>query len=235
MKISLNILKSAMNTQVDRQGVVANNLANISTTGFKRDVSFIEFLTGDPASKLVVRTDFAPGRLKQTDNPLDLALVGRGFFAVETDDGEAYTRNGRFTVGEDGVLRTVSGFPVLGLNGPVTLPLEGMRGGGLTVTARGEVLVGGEPAAMLRIVDFESYAGLKKVGADLFKATAGSFPEPAVEPAVRQGNLEESNVDPIGEMVGLIELQRRFESSLRVVRALDGALGRAVNDIGRLS
>ncbi|MDP8241025.1 MAG: flagellar hook basal-body protein [Candidatus Hatepunaea meridiana] len=233
MNIKLEILKNAMIAQTRKTGVTANNLANLNTSGYKRDVAFVDYLKDSQNSNLKVETDFSQGQLKQTNNPLDLALAGRGFFTVETNQGETYTRNGHFQVGQDGLLKTSNGNPVIGNGGWINISTDGMKAGKINVTTRGEVYQNNELIDVLRIVDFESYIGLKKTGENLFVNTGNISSELVDEPVVKQGNLEVSNVSPVGEMIEMIEIQRQFESSQRTAKIIDSVLGRAVNDIGK--
>jgi flagellar basal-body rod protein FlgG len=233
MDVHLDNLKSMMVAQTQKTDVVANNLANVNTTGYKRDVAFFRFLEGSQQTVLRMHTDFTQGQIRQTENPLDLAISGPGFFAVETAQGEAYTRDGHFSVDRRGRLTTSDGNPVLGHGGAILLSLDGVKTGEVTVTERGEVYVNGEFVDRLKIVEIPHGGQVKKVGTNLFRINGNVVSDLIEEPKVYQGNLEASNVNPIEEMVNLIEIQRQFESSQRAVQTIDRAMERAANQLGR--
>ncbi|MFC1747020.1 flagellar hook-basal body protein [Candidatus Neomarinimicrobiota bacterium] len=211
--------------------VTANNLANINTTGFKRDDSFTDwFMEAVELGSAQRYTTFAQGTLRTTDNPLDLALTSQGFFTLETPSGIAFTRNGHFSVSEDGFIITGQGYRVLGERGP--LSVTGVDGamGDLEIAINGEIYVDGIPNGFLDIANIVDLRTLEKVGGNLYRMTDDALvtrlsPE---QIHVQQGMLEGSNVDPVSEMIDLIDYQRQFESTQRVVRAMDSLLGRAV-------
>jgi len=210
--------------------IVANNMANISTTGFKRDATFtdwyIESLNDVGARKY---TDFAQGELHETDNPLDLGLASRGFFVVQTQSGPAFTRNGHFTVNDQGFVHSAQGYLLQGLRGPISVISANGTPGDVQITGRGEVYVDKILVDQLMIANILDLNTLDKIGSNLYRTTDATViteldPDQFV---VRQGVLEGSNVEPVSEMVKLIELNRNFESTQRVARAMDDILGRA--------
>jgi len=223
-----------MVAQLQKNDIVANNLANINITGYKKDVVFLEVLKDETNPKVNIRTDYSQGSMKQTNNPLDLAISGPGFFTIETDQGEAYTRDGHFTVDDQGILRTSGGNAVLGQGGWINLIPDNTKVGQVNITTLGDIYVDDTLIDTLRITDFADYSGLRKIGQNLFRASADVETRTVEEPNVLQGNLEESNVSAVQEMVNLIEIQRQFESSQRIVKTIDRALGRAVNQISRV-
>lgn len=235
MEINLSKLKQAMIGQVDKNNVISNNLANINTTGFKKDVLFFETLADEMSDKDGAKhtVDLAQGHLKNTSNPLDLAISGKGFFTVETENGFGYTRDGHFKMDADGVLRSSAGNPVLGENGWIALMYDGMNPKEITVTREGEIFVNGEFFDRLKLTDFESISELKKTGNNLFIAKDEAFPLEVENPEVCQGFLEDSNVSPVQEMIELIEVQRQFESIQRMVRSMDEVFKSAVNQVGQ--
>ncbi len=235
MKLDLELMKDSMILQTRKNDVVANNLANLQTIGFKRDRVFFQVLSNKMQEPLemIVKPDFSQGPLQQTGNPLDLAFSGRGFFTVETPSGEAYTRNGHFRLDADGTLLTSDGLPVLGEGGPIVLQGKENTPLSIVVTEEGEIFVDDEYMDRLRIVDFENYDQLQKAGANLFVLSGEATPITPENSAIRQGFLEKSNVDPVREMVDLIEVQRRFENTQRMVRAVDELMGAAVNKISK--
>jgi len=222
-----------------RLEVIANNLANINTNGFKRDSLFVQMMNdsgvappagaAEISSRVNVErvTDFAEGALVQTSNSLDLALQGSGFFVVQTPQGVRYTRNGNFSITLDGTLTTQEGYPVLGKEGAIKFPdLQKLAQESVAVAATGEVSVGKNTIGTLRIVAFEHPHRLKKEGGSLFGVDPTN--DPGVRdvelPTVRQGFLEESNVDGIAEMIEMIEITRHFESNQKAIAAQDATL-----------
>ncbi|HGY55148.1 MAG TPA: flagellar basal-body rod protein FlgF [Caldithrix abyssi] len=235
MEITLPRLKMALMGQLSKNEIVANNLANMDTNGYKKDIIFFEHL-----KKNMDKTDsgaqqsvyFKQGPLKQTKNPFDFALSGRGFFTVETANGIAYTREGHFKVDEDGILRTVRNEPVMGASGWISVVLDdNITPEKITVTKDGEIFADGKYLDKLQITDFEDIGKLVKKGNNMFvvQGDAGAFD--VEEPNVQQGFLEGSNVNPAEEMIQLIEVQRQFESAQKMVQSMDSIFRTAVNRI----
>ncbi len=208
--------------------VVANNLANISTTGFKAEgvvfqehlmpvASANQFTTGDRKLSYVQDRatwhDLSQGPVEQTGNPLDIALSGDAFLAVQTPRGERYTRNGALQVNANGELVTSEGYQVLGDGGPITLQngdrdvsistdgtISVREGRNTTDSARGK----------LRLVSFAQPQRLQKDGASTFAAPADLAPQPAPTVKVTQGAVEKSNVRGVIEMTRMIEVTRSY-------------------------
>ena len=235
MQFELTKLKQAMMAQVDRNNLSANNLANITTTGFKKDEMFFQTLSDelDIAKSMTHVTDLEQGQLQETANPFDLAISGKGFFTVETKDGLAFTRDGSFHVDEEGVIRNKSDLPVLGEGGWINVVSETGKPREVKITERGEVFADGNLIDKLAISDFENPADLKKTGSSLFLAGDDAIEFRVEEPEVKQGFLEGSNVNPAQEMIDLIEIQREFESIQRMVQTLDDVYKQAVQQVGR--
>jgi flagellar basal-body rod protein FlgG len=227
MERGLYIAASGMLAEMVRQDQIANDLANASTPGYKADRStqrsFAELLlqnqaTGAPIGGLgmgveidSVVTDFSPGPLRQTGEPLDLAVEGEGFFAVNTPQGVRYTRNGQFTLSPEGTLTTPLGGEVQGRNGgPVRAAADG------TVDPR-DVGVFAVPNA-------------QKAGDNLFTGQA----QGQAGGVVRTGALEGSSADPAHSMIDLIASFRSFEAGQRVIRTIDDTLEKAANRVGSL-
>jgi flagellar basal-body rod protein FlgG len=239
--------EASMRPKMTRMEVIANNLANINSTGFKRDRVFVEILKesgapvadgrGDLTGTRVRRAvDLTPGSLRPTNNPFDLALEGQGFFAVETPNGLRLTRNGHFMLSPDGGLVTAEGFPVQGENGNVVVPnMDKYQLGNITINEAGEVLADREPLTRLRIVTVADPDQLQKDHESLLMPGANQIPVniPHDQLHVRQGFLEESNVDGIEEMIAMIELSRSFETDQKIIQSQDATLDRSM-DIGRV-
>jgi flagellar basal-body rod protein FlgG len=230
------IYTAGMLARMKQLEIAANNLANLNTVGFKKDdLDFRQLIADDMAStggnglagSEEFRTDFTQGGLSETTNRFDLALDGPGFFTVQVGADLFYTRNGNFSLNENGELVTALGYQVHGTSGPITITSNDAK-----INSAGEIIVNNSVAGKLRIVDFPDKTQLTKQGDNLFAAP------PALQPGqssaiVRQGFLEESNVDPLQLMVELIDLQSAFETSQRVLRAEDDTLRRSVNDLGK--
>lgn len=257
MRTSFYIATSGILQGTARQQVAVNNLANITTVGFKRDqvVSFPATLalasaqTPDlvlaslqresptPASIGVgvatqeIVTDFSLGSLQETGQPLDLALTGKGFFRVETPQGERYTRDGRFGRDDQGRLATVDGYPVLGEAGPLTL-----GEGPVSIAEDGTVSSGGKALGKLSIVGFEDMSSLQKSGQNLFEAPPSTGKAlPAKDVHLRQGCLEMSNVDLVEAVVEMMTVARIYQTNQEMIKTQDELLSRIINDLGRLA
>lgn len=226
----------------ERLDMIANNLANTNTTGFKKDaVSYQKFQKVLDASMLYSGQfrekpvdvvigkqyiDASQGGFEDTHNPLDVAIAGEGFFAVNTPDGIRYTRSGNFTLSAEGLLVTQQGYTVQGQGGDITIGK-----GKVTISEGGSIMVDDVVVDKLQVVSVEE-KGLDRQG-NSFYAPKQGFEATAVEqPEVRQGVLESSNVDPITEMVGLITTQRAYESFQKVIRAVNDTYSQSMRTVG---
>jgi flagellar basal-body rod protein FlgG len=238
--------EASMRPKMTRMEVLAHNLANIDTVGFKKDRVFVEMLKekaaasdgrGDLDNAVVEeRTDFTEGALRQTGNPFDVALQGRGFFVVDTPRGTRLTRNGTFTLGPQGFLQTPEGYMVQGAAGPIRVPdSERLDAGKVSITEEGEILMDRDIIGRLRVVDVPDVLQLEKEHQAYFATTrpADISDIPDAERMVRQGYVEESNVDGIEEMITMIELSRSFEADQRMIQAQDATLDKTM-DVGRV-
>ncbi|RMF90850.1 MAG: flagellar hook-basal body protein [Nitrospinota bacterium] len=178
---------------------------------------------------LTVQTDFSQGPIRQTGNPLDLALEGRGFFVVEgPGGGTAYTRQGTFSINSEGFLVTPNGLLVQGERGPIAI-----RGSQVTIDREGRVLVDQRFVDRLRLVDFPQPYPLVKMGDALFRTRSPLPEEEPTDLVVHQGAIELANSQPIRLMSEVIETVRAYEVYQKVLRAFDETTARAVNDIAR--
>ncbi len=202
--------------------VTANNIANMSTAGFKVEKLLLRNVSAGPATALGgtspisfvqdtgVSRRFSDGQIEKTGRALDLALSGPGFFVIETPNGERYTRDGRFAVNDVGVLTTADGMAVLDDGGAqITLDVNGEPP---IITKEGSVQVGGLEVARLDIANFENLNSLIKEGEGRFRAPANAAVQAVDKPVIMQHHLERSNVVAIVEMSRLIETTRAYQS-----------------------
>lgn len=245
---------TGMLTQQRRMDVVANNLANVNTTGHKRDFVVVRSFSEELSHRINddsdwarsrpvgfyplglfiddVYTDHSVGAFQVTGGALDLALTTQGFFVINTVDeaggaAERFTRAGSFTLGPDNVLMTKAGGRVQGESGDIVIP-----NGEINIDRNGFIYSNGELVDRLRLVDFTDTRSLRKVGDNLFATTPESV-EAAFSGMVEQGYLERSNVNSVREMVEMITLQRIYDANSRLISVHDRTLGNAVNDIAR--
>ena len=215
-----------LNAAAKSQEVLARNIACASHHGYRRaTLRFADELlqaSGTPALSAVEGVGFEQGELLRTDSPCDLALEGDGFFTLEKPGGGfLYTRKGSFTLGADGRIVTPSGFALLGSSGPVLLP----PGSKVSVLKDGTVLADDVAVGKLRIAAFPDKSGLTRAGTTLFEETGNvSKAMPAVDCSVRQGYLENSNVNLLTEMIRMIENARAFEAGQRNVASVSTAM-----------
>ena len=221
--------------------VIANNMANMNTTGFKAEsVKFEEFVAPQARMETFPRTDrrlsyvwdvatirdFSQGAVFRTGNPLEVALQGEGFLVVETPQGERYTRNGALTTNENGELVTNEGFRVLGEGGPIEI---GAEYDGIAIAGDGTISTGQGTIARLRLVEFENPQQLEMTGSSLF---AGDGARPARATRVVQAAVEKSNVVPVLELSRMIEVTRTYDVVSRLLRQSDELRGRAIERLG---
>ncbi len=250
---------TGMEAQQTRLDVTANNIANVSTSGFKKSrAEFADLMYqtvraagaptgGDTAAPGAIEVGLGvrvaatqrmlgQGELRQTGNPLDVSIEGAGFFAVQTPSGDvAYTRNGAFQLDAEGRLVTSEGFV---LAGEITVPLEAQS---VAIAADGTVsaIVPGDPQpqnlGQLQIATFANPAGLEALGKTLFRESAASGTAVVGAPgeggagSLLQGSIELSNVNVVEEMIDLISGQRAYEVNTRVIKAADEMLGQTAH------
>lgn len=233
----------------ERQSAIANNIANVTTAGFKRHepvvMGFQEvFLqrAGNPRVLDVRRapgggvkvrhtfSDFRNGVLRKTGNPLDIALVGPGFMAVETPQGERYTRDGSLTIMGDGVLATATGHEVQDVLGGAI----NVQGGSASIDGQGIVRVNDEVRGQIRLVEFAEPQSLEREGTSLFRANetalAGLIDSEAT--SVVPESLEGANVQLPREIAGMMLAARAYAANQRVIVAMDETLGRVIDRVG---
>lgn len=248
MVSGLKTSAAAMDAQNERLSVLANNLANVGTVGFKADgLAFFQLLTSpraagsvsptDPAAPpmqagIRTRVDFSDGAMRDTGNPLDLAIEGSGFFAVGDPTNPKLTRAGNFTRGAGGGLETLDGQPVLGDGRqPIRLP----PGGKITIEENGDIVVDGTSAGKIGVFDVKNRGPLSRDGSARFVVPQGVQIATAETVKIKQGALEQSNVNPVVTLVEMIDALRVYEAASKAARSVDETLNRAVGDVGRTS
>ncbi|MEG1848156.1 MAG: flagellar hook-basal body protein [Lachnospiraceae bacterium] len=248
---------TGMVNEQNRMDVLTNNLANSATTGFKKEGStsqtFKDVLAykikdssenpnlarrigiNTPGVKIGENyTDYEQGAFKMTNNPLDIAIGGEGFFNIEFTNkaGETstkYTRDGSFTMDKEGYVVTKDGDFVLGAGGKIKLdPLQAVA-----VDQTGAITQAGKKVAQLEITDFEDYDYLEHYGENMYQAVEGATMKKS-DTVVFGGYLEASNVQVVSEMVEMMTVTRAYESSQRLIQTHDSTLDKTVNQIGRL-
>lgn len=247
----LYLAEGAMLVQQAQLQVISNNLANLRTTGFKKDhgveTSFAEWMIyelrpeettgsgsalrpiGTMAHNVATQetvTAFFQGPLEITDRTLDFAIVGQGFFQVEGEEDTLYTRNGRFTLNDEGTLVTIEGYTVLGEGGPIQLESEE-----ISVLPDGSIIGSqGQQVGQLQIAVFGPDALMEKFGYNYFTTDAAEDGEADFE--VLSGALEGSNVNLPREMTSLMMVRRTYEAAQKIMITYDQLLDKVVNDVG---
>jgi flagellar basal-body rod protein FlgF len=224
--------------------IIANNIANVDTTGFKVENLMVRTEPAAPASmkdgpnpvKFVlddgVARDFTQGSFRTTGGAFDLAIEGKGFFQVETASGERYTRDGRFTLSPDGRLTTQEGDPVMGEGGEIILdPAKGQ----ISIAQDGTISQADEKVGKVAVFLFDDRSVLDKDRGNLFKNTSNAQPVPDTASRVRQGMLEGSNVNPILQITRMIEVSRAYESVVKTMENTADLSRRAVERLGRVA
>jgi len=227
--------------------VIANNIANVSTPGFKREAAkFEEYITemrpaeGQTGTQQVsfvkdagVIRDSSQGNIEQTGATYDVAINGKGYFAVQTPQGMRYTRDGHFSLDNNGNLVTSSGYQVQGDGGAITItPNDGEISIAPDGTISSVVNGVGNQLGKLKIVDFADTAALVKQGANLY--STGQTPIAPTNSGVRQGALEASNVAPVIEISHMIEVMRAYEATATLAKSQEDMMRQAIEKLGQM-
>ena len=242
-----NAMYVALSRQMTLQrelNIVANNIANVDTTGFKVEGTMVKtdpatgamMADGPPSLKFViddgVTRDFTQGTLRQTDGAFDLGIEGQGFFRIQTASGERFTRDGRFTLSPEGKLTTQDGDAVQGESGEITVNPEL---GAVSIAVDGTVSQGANKVGKIDVVTFDDLASLSKTGDNQFRNTSNLQPQPATAARVHQGMLEGSNVNSVLQVTRLIEISRAYESMARTIENSAELSRRSVERLGRVA
>lgn len=232
---------TAMQQAAQRHELISQNLSHLNMPGYRRvslpqqtfESTFSEAQQGNFAFDSLgtasrgPAVDFTPGFFEHTDQPLDFAIQGDGFFTVDANDQELYTRNGAFHVNSDGRLVTADGYPVKADSGNLTLPPNSTIND-LDVTEDGTATVNGVSIGKLKIVRFDNAKALQQKGVTLFSAPGGVTPQDT-DAVVLQGAREHSNVHPVRELVDLIAASRAHESAQKAMNTLSAAIENHTN------
>jgi flagellar basal body rod protein FlgG len=210
-----------------RQQVLANNLANANTHGFKAEIAFSR-LIGDAIAATDVSADMTQGSLTATRNPLDVSVQGSGFFVVSTAAGERHIRGGTLETDSDRRLVDMAGNPVLGDQGPIVLP-----SGDVSISPEGQVRVNSKLVAQLRLESVDPKAPFVHEGGTMFVPDASRKPIPLAERHIVQGSIEESNVNTMLAMTEMVEVMHRYGAAQKSIATIDAIRGIAVNDLAK--
>lgn len=236
---------SGMMLSMAKQDVIANNLANVNSSGYKKDTAaakaFPEMLIsrlkekdsprvigalGTGACMAGIYTDYSQGTLKKTENSYDMAIDGAGFFVLSLPDGqEGFTRSGNFKLNSEGMLVSNQGYPVLDIDDNIIY----IEGEDFAVDERGIISVDGEEITRLKVVAFADINSLSKRGDNIYTALGYAADNNS---RIRQGYLEESNVNAVKEMVDLITVNRSYESLQKIIQAEDETVKTAIDQVG---
>ena len=247
---------TGMYNEQNRLDVIANNIANAATTGYKQEgvtsqsfdnmlaIKVRDYAVGRKSEVIgsmtlgvkvgEVYTNHTQGSIRPTENTYDLALDGAGFFTMKVTDTAGndhirYTRAGNFTVTQEGYVTDADGNRLQSEAGDLLVP----TGASIVFDTSGAVYADGELIDQLKIIDFEDYNYLKKYADTMYEAVAGAT-EIEAEGQVLQGFLEQSNVNVVKEMTQMIAITRAYEANQKVLKAMDSTMDQAVNSVGRV-
>ncbi|MFZ6721404.1 flagellar hook-basal body protein [Undibacterium sp. Ji49W] len=245
----LGVALQGMQNDAARMERISLNMANALTTAYKREVviehTFGEMIQSDlnhdaQVSPLEVSTDNHQGTFKVTGQSFDFAISGNGYFEIATPQGPAYTRLGNFRVDPQGRLVNGQGFPVMGKSGEILIrtskPNVDLSGKFSEETdALDSGKISGTSNGQFKLMEFERAADLIKIGDGMLVASEGSFGVESKKSQIQQGQLENSNVNSMQEMVQVMQTMRHFESMQRIAQGYDEMIGTAVRKLGEVS
>ncbi len=245
MDNTILITLSAQNALLRQMEVAANNMANVTTTGFKAENILFEPISKKPASIVenpttvefvrdyTIARDFRPGALMRTDNSLDVALTGEGFFGVNSAQGLSYTRDGRFSLDTNGRLISHDGNPIIDIAGQ-EINIDLTQGEPL-IAKDGTITQNGAQIAQIGVFAFNRPGALDKIGDNLLRPTQGSGQAFAPQEfQVVQGMIEGSNVVAIQELTKIMEISRAFESATKLQKQAEDLRSKAIDRLGRV-
>lgn len=242
---AISISAVSLQNNLQKLDTLSHNVANMSTPGYKRAITSTESFASQlsrlsnthssPARltsaipSTVNSRDFTAGALNFTDNPLNIAVEGNGFFELVDSTGTYYSKRGDFSLDSNGQVK-LSGSNLLlnGVSGDIRLQSAEPE-----ITATGRVFENNQEVAQIKVVTFENTDNLISLGQGVFRASASSSPQEVDAPAIRQSYLEASNSQPAEEMLNLIQLARHMEATQQVIRGYDDMLATVFEDLGR--
>lgn len=249
---------TGMATEQERLDIIANNIANAATVGYKQESvtnqAFDQMLTlkirdgseayiTKPIGRMSlgvkigeVYTDYKQGSLRETGNTYDMAIEGNGFFTVNVTDRNGnvttrYTRNGNFKVTSEGYVVDAEGNRLQGSGGDIQIPMDAAD---IAIDTDGTIYADGEMVDKITLVDFEDYDYLEKVGDISYRLLDGGVLTEA-DGTIQQGFTEQSNVNSVSEMVDMIAITRAYEANQKVIQTVDTMLDKSVNSVGRVN
>lgn len=237
---------SGLRSRMVSLDLLANNLANAGTSGYKNDREFYGVYASEDAENSVDGassttlpvienqwTDFSAGEMQVTGNPLDVAIVGKGFFTVSGPKGPLYTRNGSLKILSTGELASTDGYPLQSAGGGT---IQVRPNAPITITSNGTVTQGGQPLGQIGVVDFKSTTPLRKIGSTSFQnQSTNNLPEAVANAEVQQGKLEGSNVSVPDAAMRLVGLMRQFEMLQKAIGVSTDMDTKAIQEVARVS
>ncbi len=224
---------SGLDAYTKKQEIIATNLANTNTIGFKKYIAdfntIVEEIDGVESESVQadISIDYSKGNLEYTGNSLDIAIDGEGFFTIETEQGLRYTRNGKFQLSNSGEIVLPSGGKLLGTNGPLTIP---KGNNAITIDSTGKVKAGNKVIGELLINNFTQMSSLIPTGSGLFTAPLTALQDTIdLNHKIAQGYLEQSNVNVVMEMVQMIENMRSYEASNQIMKSFSDTLEQLIS------
>jgi flagellar basal-body rod protein FlgF len=235
---TLEMISAAMHADADAVRTIGNNIANADSVAYRRQIpvarmTFSEVADENATATQAVHTEISVdphlGELKSTGEPMNLAIEGSGFFVVSTANGEAFTRRGDLRLDSEGTLVNSAGQPLLGESGPINVTK-----GAFVVDPDGTVHSGADTQDKIRIVQLADNAALIANGDGSYGVSGEMQPAELSASRVRQGFLESSNVQPVTEMLQLMETMRSFETAQRFARGYDDMMDKAITQLGKV-
>lgn len=238
MIVGLYTGASGMTSQGDYQTVIARNLANVNTVGYKKNVAvFQSYISGAQtkgqntvkgagSSLGTIGTDFSQGVMEYTGSDLDFSIKGDGFFVVKTTDGVRYTRKGQFMLSRDMKIITPEGWYLLGLSGEIQLPQNVKT---IAIKENGSISVNGKEIGKVKVVTVSDPTTLEAIGGCAYKLSDNAQePEVSTDGKIAHRYLEKSNVNAIDEMVNMIANMRGYQSGYKVTDSIDETLKKLI-------
>ena len=238
------IAASGLRARMESLDMLANNIANASTTGYKGDGEFYTLFTSEAAKEdigdipnstlpMIQRpwTDFSQGTLEPTNNPLDFGLSGKGFFVIQGPSGPLYTRNGSFQMSSSGTITTTDGYPLVGRDGK---PIKGDPKYPIEVSLDGGIRQNGQLLGDVKLVEFKDPSDLTKQGNNYFRNDGTQVPIDATSAQIHQGKVEASNVSASEAAVRLVSVLRQFEMMQKAISISGDMSRKAIEEVARV-